>query len=101
MREFESKLECGEIAEIVRFENLHSCFKTHSPSAPSTLERFSWPCRCGGNYFITPEEIDEGFDTVQCDGCSLYISILRAPLEQEEDADVNSQEDDFEREQKR
>ena len=36
---------------------------------------YEWGCRCGGHYCIQHEEILDGFDVVQCDGCSFSIEI--------------------------
>ena len=32
-------------------------------------------CRCGASFEITAEELSEGYNAVQCSGCSLYIDI--------------------------
>ncbi len=51
------------------------------------LEEFSGPdeegvyfkeCRCGGEYEISMEQMHVGFDTVQCCGCSLYVTVVKA-----------------------
>ena len=34
-------------------------------------------CRCGDSYDISSEELRQGFNTVQCGGCSLYITVVR------------------------
>jgi len=34
-------------------------------------------CRCGDSYEITSEELRQGFNTVQCGGCSLYITVVQ------------------------
>ena len=36
---------------------------------------YSYPCRCGSIYLISKEELDEGVDVLECDGCSLCIKI--------------------------
>lgn len=33
-------------------------------------------CRCGGRYCITEQQLSEGYDTVQCDNCSLNVTVL-------------------------
>jgi len=33
-------------------------------------------CRCGDSYDISSEELRQGFNTVQCGGCSLYITVV-------------------------
>jgi len=33
-------------------------------------------CRCGEYYEITDEDLQAGFNTVQCNGCSLYVTVL-------------------------
>lgn len=33
-------------------------------------------CRCGGYYIMTKRELDEGYNTMQCDNCSLEITII-------------------------
>ncbi len=32
-------------------------------------------CRCGDYYEITQEDIAAGYNTVQCNGCSLYVTL--------------------------
>lgn len=38
---------------------------------------FTHPCRCGGEYLVTSEEmLDEGKEVVQCSGCSEVVKVL-------------------------
>lgn len=32
-------------------------------------------CRCGDCYEISAQDLADGFNTVQCNGCSLYITV--------------------------
>jgi curved DNA-binding protein CbpA len=34
-------------------------------------------CRCGDSYDLSSEELRQGFNTVQCGGCSLYITVVQ------------------------
>jgi diphthamide biosynthesis protein 4 len=36
---------------------------------------FILSCRCGDRYEISEEDLADGYNTVQCNGCSLYLSI--------------------------
>ncbi|CAN0482864.1 unnamed protein product [Ectocarpus sp. 12 AP-2014] len=42
---------------------------------------FSYECRCGEAYVVTRDELNEGFEVLDCPGCSLYIRVLRRPAE--------------------
>lgn len=42
---------------------------------------FSHECRCGESYVVTRGELYEGFEVVDCAGCSLYIRVLGTPAE--------------------
>ncbi|CAM9730553.1 unnamed protein product [Ectocarpus fasciculatus] len=37
---------------------------------------FSHECRCGEAYVVTQAELSEGFEVLDCPGCSLYIRVL-------------------------
>lgn len=41
-----------------------------------TVHAYSTPCRCGGRYVMTEEDLEYGADTVGCDNCSLRIRVL-------------------------
>lgn len=45
---------------------------------------FSHECRCGEAYVITSAELREGFEILDCTGCSLYIRVLGKPAELQE-----------------
>lgn len=47
---------------------------------------FSHECRCGEAYVVTRGELREGFEVVDCAGCSLYIRVVGAPAEEEPSA---------------
>eukprot|EP01038_Epipyxis_sp_PR26KG_P015525 gene15525-20957_t len=36
---------------------------------------YSYQCRCGDLYEITDEDIELGFEVIQCNGCTLHITI--------------------------
>ena len=42
---------------------------------------FSHECRCGEVYAVTSAELGEGFEVLDCRGCSLYIRVLGIPEE--------------------
>ena len=37
---------------------------------------YSAPCRCGGSYTITEEDLEGGVDVVCCSTCTLSIRVL-------------------------
>jgi len=37
---------------------------------------YSRPCRCGDFYEISQEDLSAGYNTIQCNGCSLYITVV-------------------------
>ena len=37
---------------------------------------YSSPCRCGGDYVISEEEMTSGIDTVVCSMCTLAVRVL-------------------------
>lgn len=37
---------------------------------------YSHECRCGDAYIVTVAELREGFDVLDCGGCSLYIRVV-------------------------
>eukprot|EP00124_Ichthyophonus_hoferi_P001604 Ihof_evm4s88 gene=Ihof_evmTU4s88 len=41
-------------------------------------EKFAYPCRCGGQYEITEDELGNGHDVALCAQCSLCIRVLYA-----------------------
>eukprot|EP00752_Nemacystus_decipiens_P012235 g10844.t1 len=43
---------------------------------------FSHECRCGEAYVVTRGELREGFEVVDCAGCSLYIRVVGTPAEE-------------------
>ena len=43
---------------------------------------FSHECRCGEVYSVTSAELREGFEVLDCRGCSLYIRVLGTPEEE-------------------
>jgi diphthamide biosynthesis protein 4 len=40
-----------------------------------THSQFSYPCRCGDQYYLSEEELEKGYDIIGCSSCSLAISI--------------------------
>ena len=56
-------------AELVPWNEL---MQSQTESGDIVYER---ACRCGGEFQITREELDEGYTTVQCSGCSSYIDV--------------------------
>ncbi|CAM9109331.1 unnamed protein product, partial [Hapterophycus canaliculatus] len=40
---------------------------------------FSYECRCGEAYIISRVELREGFEVLDCTGCSLYIRVVGTP----------------------
>lgn len=45
-------------------------------------ETWTSPCRCGQEYVVSVEDLEEGIDVIGCAGCSLRIRVLY----EEEDA---------------
>jgi diphthamide biosynthesis protein 4 len=43
---------------------------------PPPTSAYRRQCRCSDFYEITAEELQQGFNTVQCNGCSLYITVV-------------------------
>lgn len=37
---------------------------------------FSHECRCGEAYVVTRAELREGFEVLDCTGCSLYVRVV-------------------------
>ncbi len=37
---------------------------------------FTHPCRCGGEYILTSQDLEMTFDFATCDTCSLTVKIL-------------------------
>lgn len=37
---------------------------------------FSHECRCGEAYVVTRAELREGFEVLDCPGCSLYVRVV-------------------------
>lgn len=38
-------------------------------------EMYSYPCRCSGVYEISMDDVNEGYNVVECTDCSLSLSI--------------------------
>ncbi|WAQ84688.1 hypothetical protein PtA15_5A261 [Puccinia triticina] len=38
-------------------------------------ERFVFPCRCGGQFLISEDQMEADIDTIGCDGCSLTVKV--------------------------
>lgn len=47
---------------------------------------FSHECRCGEAYVVTSAELREGFEVLDCAGCSLFIKVLGKPVDSTEAA---------------
>lgn len=43
---------------------------------------FFHECRCGEAYVVTDAELREGFEVLDCTGCSLYIRVIGSPAEE-------------------
>ena len=56
---------------------------------------YGFPCRCGGEYVVGEEELEEGVGLVCCTTCSLSISITYQEQQQEEE----KEEEEGEREE--
>jgi len=37
---------------------------------------YARPCRCGDFYEISQEDLSAGYNTIQCYGCSLYVTVV-------------------------
>lgn len=37
---------------------------------------YSRQCRCGDAFEISQEDLEAGFNTIQCNGCSLYVTVI-------------------------
>lgn len=44
---------------------------------------FSHECRCGEAYVVNRGELREGFEVIDCTGCSLYLRVVGTPAETE------------------
>lgn len=40
------------------------------------VDKYHFPCRCGGSYEISEDQLAEGVDLVFCGGCTLQIRVL-------------------------
>lgn len=45
---------------------------------------FSHPCRCGGEFLICEQEMEEGVELVGCEGCSEIVRVLYQEVSDEE-----------------
>ncbi|RUS21141.1 DNAJ heat shock N-terminal domain-containing protein [Endogone sp. FLAS-F59071] len=52
------------------------------------VHAYSTPCRCGGRYAMTEEDLEYGADTVGCDNCSLRIRVLYYVVEGNEEEEI-------------
>ncbi|KNC82099.1 hypothetical protein SARC_05609 [Sphaeroforma arctica JP610] len=41
-------------------------------------DTYSQACRCGGDYIVSGDELEQGLDVVQCSQCSLSVHVLFA-----------------------
>ena len=60
-------------AEIIPIEELTIIHDNEESN--NTIISYEKACRCGGIFEISQEELHEGYTTIQCTGCSLYIDI--------------------------
>ena len=51
-------------------------------------EWFTHPCRCSGEYRMTQEDLESGFDVVGCSLCSLRIRVLYSVVEEKEEEEL-------------
>ena len=66
----EMNLKNGPVQEVVDLDDM-----THTLSSES-ISCWKRVCRCGGSFFVTEIDLENGVDTVECDGCSLCIKLL-------------------------
>ena len=66
------------VSEEVDLEDMTFFESDDDPSAESSTGGgyYVWNCRCSGSYVITEEQLEQGFDVVQCELCSLAIRVL-------------------------
>lgn len=50
--------------------------EAHKGAEADPLCLYSRRCRCGDTYEISSDDVNQGFNTVQCSGCSLYITVI-------------------------
>ena len=50
---------------------------------------YSTPCRCGGTYSLTEEDLEDGVGIVCCSSCSLSIRVLYQEVDEEVEDRVN------------
>jgi diphthamide biosynthesis protein 4 len=56
-------------AEPILLEEMEECVDEDGKTM------YSKSCRCGDEYNITMQDIADGYNTVQCNGCSLYVIV--------------------------
>ncbi|KAA1088268.1 hypothetical protein PGTUg99_030264 [Puccinia graminis f. sp. tritici] len=60
----------SQVLDLSEFTQLEHDGQQH-PDA----ERFVFPCRCGGQFLITEDQMEAGIETIGCDGCSLTVRV--------------------------
>ena len=55
---------------------LHSESVELSDFIDSGNSTYMKPCRCGESFIISQQQLDEGYNAVQCNGCSLFVDIV-------------------------
>ena len=40
------------------------------------LDGYLYPCPCGDEFFISIDDLKDGFDIAECDSCSLKVKVL-------------------------
>ena len=55
---------------------------------------FTYPCRCGDRYYLTEAELEQGYNIVCCETCSLAIKIMYNHEEEEEGGEEGGEEEE-------
>ena len=64
-----------EIVDITEFTALVSDTERQTED-DMNLEKYSYNCRCGGQFLLSSSDIELKFDIVCCDSCSLAIQVI-------------------------
>ncbi|CAN0134672.1 unnamed protein product [Ascophyllum nodosum] len=70
-REYDCRLNLQE-KDVVVSDEVNLSDMTFDESGGAI---FSHECRCGDYYVVTADELREGFEVLDCGGCSLYIRV--------------------------
>lgn len=47
-------------------------------------DTYTFKCRCSGSYTISGDQLSEGYDTICCSSCSLFIRVLYESVDEAE-----------------